>query len=186
MIIEDHLIIFLRVQKKQDIDDNSGDSESTIRSRSSSSSKTPTRSRNHSQSSLTSVERLEIREIIKTFKSRPQKKHEPKFQKSKIMPSADADDASNIYAQPSMTTSVRPEKSLITQELDQAFSKLRGMDPNQDLTYVTPSSICKKRKAPIAPISSVKTPEAPTFADLLKNVQLRPIEKKSIEVRIWF
>ena len=71
----------------------------------------------------------------------------------------------------------KPKKSSITEELDREFGKLRALVPEQELTYVTPSSIAKrkartKRPAPILP-------PIPTFNELLQQVQLRPINKRT-------
>ena len=81
-----------------------------------------------------------------------------------------------IRVQPtSANPTTKPKKSSITEELDREFGKLRALDPEQELTYVTPSSISKrkvrtKRPAPILP-------PIPTFNELLQQVQLRPINK---------
>jgi hypothetical protein len=72
---------------------------------------------------------------------------------------------------------IKPRKSSLTEELDREFNKLRALDPNQELTYVTPSTICKRKKTLEKPASTI--PPLPTFDELLRQVQLRPIDKPS-------
>ena len=82
-----------------------------------------------------------------------------------------------IRVQPTSATptTTKPKKSSITEELDRAFGKLRSLDPEQELTYVTPSSIAKRKQSTkrLAPV----LPPMPTFNELLQQVQLRPISK---------
>jgi len=68
-------------------------------------------------------------------------------------------------------------KSSITEELDREFNKLRALDPNQELIYVTPSTICKRKKTNEKPVQTI--PPLPTFDELLRQVQLRPIHKST-------
>ncbi|CAF2753853.1 unnamed protein product [Rotaria sp. Silwood2] len=133
-------------------------------------------SRSHSQSSFTSVERIEIRELIKTVKTQGTTSLNVSHQSATIavcVPSPDQSIITNIQ-QPS-TPKNKPKKSCVTEELDREFSKLRAIDPDQELTYVIPSSMCKRKKTLEKPIENV--PPVPKFDELLRQVQLRPVNK---------
>ena len=76
-----------------------------------------------------------------------------------------------------LLSSSRPRKSSLTEELDREFSKLRSLDPNQEISFVTPSSFCKRKvKTLEKPLPEVITPVS-TFDEFLRKVQLRPIDK---------
>ncbi|CAF0996090.1 unnamed protein product [Rotaria magnacalcarata] len=138
------------------------------------------RSRSHSQSSFTSVERSEIRELIKTIKNKDAKTLNisiPTTTSTSIpIPVSSPEPSMTIYTQTSARTN-KPKKSFLTEELDREFNKLRARDPNQELTYVTPSSICKRKKTLEKPSPNI--PPAPAFTELLRQVQLRPVDKSA-------
>ena len=144
-------------------------SDSTIRSPTPSISRS--RSRSHSQSSFTSIERSEIRQIIKNIKCNETQSVESVSRSSSVPP------APPIH---NLTPVTKPKRSLVTEELDREFNKLRALIPDQELTYVTPSSFCKRKKstgkgpAPLPPL--------PTFSELLRKVQLRPVDKSALTV----
>jgi hypothetical protein len=129
------------------------------------------RSRNDSQSSFTSIERSEIRQLIKTVKSKRPK------------PLTIPDQVSTPPSVHSLTTTShspapikKSRKSSLTEELDREFGKLRELDPDQELDCVAPSTI-SKRKKPIEKPPVATIPPIPTFDELLRKVQLRPIDK---------
>lgn len=74
---------------------------------------------------------------------------------------------------------IKLKKSCIAEELDREFNKLRALDPDQELNYVNPSSICKRKKTNEKPRDN--TTPSPTFDQLLRQVQLRPIDKSIIK-----
>ncbi|CAF0845031.1 unnamed protein product [Rotaria sp. Silwood1] len=133
-------------------------------------------SRSHSQSSFTSVERLEIRELIKTVKTQGKTSLNASHESISIAVCVSSSEQSIItdIQQPS-TPKNKPKKSCVTEELDRKFSKLRSLEPDQELTYVTPSSICKRKKTLEKPAENI--PPVPTFDELLRQVQLRPVNK---------
>ncbi|CAF3362352.1 unnamed protein product [Rotaria socialis] len=140
------------------------------------------RSRSRSQSSFTSVERSEIRELIKTIKNKDAKKFNISIPTTTTtstsipIPVSSPEPPMTIYTQTSARTN-KPKKSSLTEELDREFNKLRARDPDQELTYVTPSSICKRKKTLEKPSPNI--PPAPAFNELLRQVQLRPVDKST-------
>ncbi len=76
---------------------------------------------------------------------------------------------------PPLVPTIKPRKSSLTEELDREFDKLRALDPDQEMKCVTPSTICKRKKTLEKPAPPV--PPLPTFDELLRQVQLRPIDK---------
>ena len=145
-------------------------SNSTLSSSSSSSSSAD----RHSQSSFTSVERSEIRQFIQTIKRKENKSLNTVLQSSPIP----SEHSINVNSEPSEPIG-RSKKSPLTEELDREFSKLRARDPDQDIMNVIPSSICKRRRTPEKPVQP--TPPLPTFDELLRQVQLRPIDKTAMK-----
>lgn len=143
--------------------------------RSNSTSRSSSSSARHSQSSFTSVERSEIRQLVQTLKTKDSKPLDTPIQSSPIPASPTPSELSvSISSAPSELIR-RPKKSPLTEELDREFSKLRARDPDQDNVNVIPSLICKRRRTPEKPVQSI--PPLPTFNELLRQVQLRPIEK---------
>ena len=106
-------------------------------------SDSPSLSRSPSQSSFTSLERLEIRHLIKTLKTKGLQSLNNPFQSTPISP-APPSQTTLLIKQPSLTI---PKKSSITEELDQEFNKLRSANPNHDLINIKPSLIQKQRKS---------------------------------------
>jgi len=126
--------------RRRDLSRDSLCSDSILHSSSSSSSN------NNSQSSFTSLERSEIRQLIKTIKTKDTKSLNNPLQSSPIPPSISPSEQSIATNSHSSVSITRPRKSSITEELDREFNKLRVRAPNKELTYVTPSSICKRKK----------------------------------------
>ncbi|CAF3999878.1 unnamed protein product [Rotaria magnacalcarata] len=98
------------------------------------------------QSSFTSLERLEIRRLIKSLKKNGlQSLTVPIPTSSKHLPPPKQ--PINKTLSSSTTPSIcKPEKSSITEELERKFNKLRSSNPNQELIYVKPSSITKQKE----------------------------------------
>lgn len=69
----------------------------------------------------------------------------------------------------------------MTEELDREFSKLRALAVDDELTNVTPSSFCKRKKS-TKDRPAPTLPPLPTFSDLLRKVQLRPVDKAALTV----
>ncbi|CAF1007236.1 unnamed protein product [Rotaria sordida] len=139
--------------------DNSLSSNSTLHS--------STISHNNSQSSFTSIERSEIRGLIKTIKT------QSTTSIPISVPSSEQSIISNI--QQLTTRKTKPKKSCVTEELDRKFNKLRALDPDQELTCVIPSSICKRKKTLEKSFENI--PSVPKLDELLRQVQLRPVNK---------
>jgi hypothetical protein len=112
-------------------------------------------SRSHSQSSFTSLERLEIRRLIKTFKT---KGLESLKTPSPILPSSSEQFLSKQL--PSISI-IKPKKSSITEELDREFNKIRSINPHEDLIYVKPSLMHKQKNS---------FPPLPTFDELVHQI----------------
>lgn len=74
---------------------------------------------------------------------------------------------------------IKPQKSCIAEELDREFNKLRALNPDREINFVNPSSICQRKKTNEKPVEN--TPPLPTFDELLRQVQLRPIDKPVIK-----
>ncbi|CAM4790728.1 unnamed protein product [Rotaria magnacalcarata] len=125
---------------------SSSSSSTTATSSSSSSSSSSSISRCRSQSSFTSLERLEIRRLIKSLKKNGlQSLTVPIPTSSKHLPPPKQ--PINKTLSSSTTPSIcKPEKSSITEELERKFNKLRSSNPNQELIYVKPSSITKQKE----------------------------------------
>ena len=87
------------------------------------------------------MERLEIRHLIKTFKS----KDLPPLHKPFPIPSLASQSTAPVISKPqaSSLSPLKPKKSSVTEELDRQFRKLRSHHPNEDLIYVKPSLIQK-------------------------------------------
>lgn len=102
-----------------------------------------TRSRTHSHSSFTSLERLEIRHLIKALKTKgissldlPIVSNPPP---TSIVP------IKTSISQPKRVSPLnKHQKSTITEELDQKFAQLRSTHPNEELIYVKPSLLNKQ------------------------------------------
>jgi len=130
-------------------------------------------SHSHSQSSFTSLERLEIRNLIKTLKTNGLQTINIPSQFSLIPPSSSSK-PSSIKTSSSISI-IKPKKSSITEELDREFNKIRSINPNKELIYVKPSLIHKEKQS----ISSL-----PIFDELLHKVQMqtcKEIEEKTYE-----
>ncbi|CAF0951593.1 unnamed protein product [Adineta ricciae] len=125
----------------------------------------------HSQSSFTSVERSEIRQFLKTIKSK-ETTNLPDTSRQ-----TSASDQSIILNTPSSISIAKQKKSCIAEELDREFNKLRALNPTREISYVIPSKICKQRKTLQKPPSNI--PPLPTFDELLRQVQLRPIDQST-------
>ncbi|CAF4877259.1 unnamed protein product, partial [Rotaria socialis] len=88
-------------------------------------------SRSRSQSSFTSVERSEIRELIKTIKNKDAKKFNISIPTTTTtstsipIPVSSPEPPMTIYTQTSARTN-KPKKSSLTEELDREFNKLRA------------------------------------------------------------
>ena len=80
----------------------------------------------------------------------------------------------NISSAPSEPIT-RLKKSPLTEELEREFSKLRARDPEQDIIKVIPSLICKRRRTPEKSVQPI--PPLPALDELLRQVQLRPVDK---------
>jgi hypothetical protein len=115
-------------------------------------------SRSHSQSSFTSLERLEIRHLIKTLKTKGIQSLNNPIQLSPISPPLFEQ---ILPKQSSSIPIIKPKKSSITEELDREFNKLRSINPNEDLLLVKPSLIHKEKKS---------FPPLPTFDELLHKI----------------
>ncbi|CAF3480534.1 unnamed protein product [Rotaria sp. Silwood1] len=104
------------------------------------------RSRSRSHSSFTSLERLEIRNLIKTLKTNGLQSLNIPVQ---LLPNSlqSTEKFLNKKTSSSILTINKPEKSSITEELEREFSKLRSNNPNQELIYVKPSLIKKEKKS---------------------------------------
>ena len=92
--------------------------------------------------------------------------------------------SSSIPPAPPIENSIpvnKPKRSLVTEELDREFSKLRALAADDELTYVTPSSFCKRKKS-TKDRPAPTLPPLPTFSDLLRKVQLRPVDKSALTV----
>jgi hypothetical protein len=129
-------------------------------------------SRSHSQSSFTSLERLEIRHLIKAIKTKGLQTINIPFQLSPIPPPSFQ--PCSIKKSSSMLIN-KPKKSSITEELDQEFHKIRSNNPNEELIYVKPSLIHKQKTS---------FPPLPTFDELLHQVQIetfKEIDEKTYE-----
>ncbi|UJR15987.1 hypothetical protein I4U23_002906 [Adineta vaga] len=131
-------------------------------------------SRSHSQSSFTSFERSEIRHLMQTMKTEDNKKLPGTSLQSSTS------EQSILFSSPSSTSMTKPQKSCITEELDREFNKLRALDPNREISYVIPSKICKRKKTLEKPASNL--PPSPTFDQLLRQVQLRPVDRSTRSV----
>jgi hypothetical protein len=130
-------------------------------------------SHSHSQSSFTSLERLEIRNLIKTLKINGLQTVNIPSQFSLIPPSSSSKQSS--IKSPSSLSIIKPKKSSLTEELDREFNQIRSINPNKELIYVKPSLIHKKNQS----ISS-----SPIFNELLHKVQMqtfKEIEEKTYE-----
>ncbi|CAF3782837.1 unnamed protein product [Adineta steineri] len=106
------------------------------------------RSRSHSQSSFTSLERLEIRRLIKTFKTKDIKNLNNSFQVSSIISSTTEKLITKQQQQLQSSSSMslaKPKRSSVTEELDRQFRKIRSNNPDEDLIYVKPSLIHKDK-----------------------------------------
>lgn len=108
-------------------------------------------SRSHSQSSFTSLERLEIRNLIKTLKAKGLQAIDLSLQSSSsIIPPP---------SEPCPTTKpisipiIKSKKSTVTEELDREFHRIRLSNPNEELINIRPSLLQKQR----SPISSLST-----------------------------
>jgi hypothetical protein len=131
---------------RQDLSRDSLCSESTDRS--SSALHSP------SQASFTSLERLEIRHLIKTLKS----KGMPSFERlhsttvaARTLPTPSA----SRRLPPSLSMpAIKQQQSSITEELEQKFARLRSMDPQQDLIYVKPSLIHRQDRSPLLSVDN--------------------------------
>ena len=99
-----------------------------------------TRSRTHSHSSFTSLERLEIRHLIKALKTKGISTLDlPVAPNSTVV-------AKTPIPKPQVETPLnKQQKSSITEELDQKFAQLRSTHPNEELIYVKPSLLNKQR-----------------------------------------
>lgn len=101
-------------------------------------------SRSHSQSSFTSLERLEIRNLIKTLKAKGLQAIDLSIQSSSIPPPLSQPSA---IIKPTPIPHDKTKKSSITEELDREFSKIRLNNPNEELINVRPSLIHKQRSS---------------------------------------
>ncbi|CAF4989106.1 unnamed protein product, partial [Rotaria socialis] len=118
----------------------------STRHSSSSSSSTSSISQCRSQSSFTSLERLEIRRLIKSLKKNGlQSLTVPIPTSSKHLPPS-KQPISKTLSSSTIPSICKPEKSSITEELERKFNKLRSSNPNQELIYVKPSSITKQKE----------------------------------------
>ncbi|CAF0907384.1 unnamed protein product [Didymodactylos carnosus] len=132
------------------------------------------------------MERSEIRHLIKTMKQNSRK---IPLKSCATIPHAPPFLLSKEYNRHCL------KKSSIANELDKEFSRIRAQQPNQELSYVPPSMICR-RKTPYCPINQKTksinkeiTPSPsppPTFADLLRTVQLKPINTKKPAIKNSF
>lgn len=126
------------------------------------------RSRSHSQSSFTSLERLEIRHLIKALKSKGLQSLELPLPSS-LSRSVPASSMEQSISKPSVNISAgKHQKSSITEELDQKFAQLRSIDPNRDLIYVKPSLLHKQHNNTFPPL--------PTVRELLQKAQMQSSE----------
>ena len=105
-------------------------------------------SRSQSQSSFTSIERLEIRYLIKAFKSKDLQTLNIPIQTSSNLPLLTERFMPKNSSPPSI---IKPEKSSIAEELDRKFNKLRSNNPNQELVCVKPSLVNKQEES-ISPL----------------------------------
>ena len=151
-------ILFFCSQQQRDISRDSLCSNSTRHSSSSI-------SRSHSQSSFTSLERLEIRNLIKTLKTKGLQAIDLPLQSSSIVP---------LPIEPCPTTKptsipiIKSQKSSITEELDREFHKIRLSNPNEELINIRPSLIHKQRSS----LTSL-----PTFNELRQKIPLQTFKQ---------
>ena len=154
------LIFFLCSAHRRDLSRDSLCSESTPHSMS--------RSRSHSQSSFTSLERLEIRHLIKALKTKGLRSLELPLS-SPLSRSVPVPFTEQSISKPAANMSAgKHQKSSITEELDQKFAQLRSIDPNRDLIYVKPSLLHKQHNNTFPPLSTVR--------ELLQKAQLQSAE----------
>ena len=118
-------------------------SESTHRSSSASHAR--------SQSSFTSLERLEIRHLIRALKAPGVPSLSMPFPPS--APASSSADLSRSKPSPPLPI-IKQQLCSITEQLDREFSQLRSIDPNRDLIYVKPSLIRKQRTG-VPPLPSL-------------------------------
>jgi hypothetical protein len=122
------------------------------------------RSRSHSQSSFTSLERLEIRHLIKALKTKGLRSLDLPLS-SPLSPSVPAPSVEQSTSKPLANMPIgKHQKSSITEELDQKFAQLRSVDPNRDLIYVKPSLLHKQNST---------FPPLPTVKELSQRVQIQ-------------
>ncbi len=117
--------------------------------------------------------------MIKTIKTKDTKSLNNHLHSSP--PPTPSEQSIAINSPPPVPT-IKPRKSSLTEELDREFNKLRALDPDQEINYVTPSSICKRKKTLEKP--APPTPPLPTFDELLRKVQLRPVNKSTKPVYV--
>jgi hypothetical protein len=122
-------------------------------------------SRSHSQSSFTSLERLEIRHLIKTLKSKGFQTLNIPFQSTPIPPPSSE---SCSIKKPSSLSIIKPKKSSVTEELDREFTKLRSNNPHEELNQVKPSLIHKPKKS---------HPSLRLFDELLHQVPMQTFKQ---------
>ncbi|CAF0764764.1 unnamed protein product [Didymodactylos carnosus] len=139
---------------------------------------------NDSQSSFTSVERSEIRRLIKTMKENSRKMPFIGCSTTQHVPAVLPNKEYNQHCL---------KKSLIANELDKEFSRIRAQQPDQDLIYVPPSMICRRQKPYQSPSQKIKSVNKeiasspsppPTFAELLRKVQLKPVDTKKLDENV--
>lgn len=133
--------------------------------------------RSHSQSSFTSLERSEIRELIKTVKTKSTQALDVPIPSNTISVVVSSSEPSTLTLPSSPVVIKKTKKSSLTEELDREFDKLRARDPDQELTNVIPSSMCKRKKTLEKPSEIVPPP--PKFDELLRQVQLRHVNNST-------
>ncbi|CAF1331922.1 unnamed protein product, partial [Adineta ricciae] len=130
-------------------------------------------SRSRSQSSFTSLERLQIRRIIESFNSKDSRPLQSLLSNPK---STEEKMTKPVLSSVSLKKS---KKSSVTEELDRQFHKLRSDNPNQELIYVKPSLIQKNKEL---------IPSLPLLDELIRKAQTQKVdtsELKEIEEKIY-
>ena len=118
-------------------------------------------SRSRSQSSFTSLERLQIRRIIESFNSKDSRPLQSLLTNPK---STEEKMTKPVLSSVALKKS---KKSSVTEELDRQFHKLRSDNPNQELIYVKPSSIQKNKEL---------IPSLPSLDEIIRKAQTQKVD----------
>ncbi|CAF1146262.1 unnamed protein product [Rotaria sordida] len=140
------------------------------------------RSRNHSQSSFTSLERLEIRNLIKTLKTNGLQSLNIPIQLLTNSVQSTEIFLNKKSSSSSILTINKPDKSSVTEELEREFNKLRSNNPNLELIYVKPSLLKKDKKSNSSLSIDDKKQNETNDSSKLKQINENPILSNPISL----